>query len=183
MKKKLIILLLLTNYTHLSYSKLVIGDPNAAPGATFSFNIGFVKYEDRTETSFARFWTATNDATIANMPYDTQKYGLSFVNQLSSYVPPSIQSKATPMTNDGDAIIFELQNNTIISSTEPNPILGAAFSSFDVTMQKPIFVLQNQLNNLYSVYNIEHYEAPVTKENVTQLLRYNFRNRANNSGY
>lgn len=174
MKKKLIILLLLTNYTHLSYSKLVIGDPNAAPGATFSFNIGFVKYEDRTETSFARFWTATNDATIANMPYDTQKYGLSFVNQLSSYVPPSIQSKATPMTNDGDAIIFELQNNTIISSTEPNPILGAAFSSFDVTMQKPIFVLQNQLNNLYSVYNIEHYEAPVTKENVTQLLRYNF---------
>lgn len=174
MKKKLTILLLLTNYTHLSYSKLVIGDPNAAPDTTFSFNIGFVKYEDRTENSFARFWTATNDANISTMPNDTKKYGLSFVNQASSYVPPTAQIKAIPMTNDGDAIIFEEQNNTVVSTTEPNPIWGAAFSLFDLTVQKPIFVLQNQLNNLYSVYNIEHYEAPATGDNITQLLRYNF---------
>ncbi len=174
MKKKLTILLLLTNYTHISYSKLVIGDPNAAPDTTFSFNIGFVKYEDRTETSFARFWTATNDSNIANMPNDTKKYGLSFVNQVSSYIPQAVQIKATPMTNDGDAIIFEAQDDVVVSPTEPNPIWGAAFNLFDVTMQKPIFVLQNQLNNLYSVHNIEHYDAPSTKENVTHLLRYNF---------
>lgn len=174
MKKKLTILLLLTNFPHVSYSKLVIGDPNAAPDTTFSFNIGFVKYEDRTETSFARFWTATNDTNIANMPNDTKKYGLSFINQMSSYIPPTVEIKATPMTNDGDATIFEVQNSTVVSLTEPNPIWGAAFNLFDITIQKPIFVLQNQLNNLYSVHNIEHYEAPETKENVTQLLRYNF---------
>jgi hypothetical protein len=174
MKKKLTILLLLTNYMHVSYSKLVIGDPNAAQDTTFSFNIGFVKYEDGTDSSFARFWTATNDTNIALMPNDTKKYGLSLVNQVSSYVPPSVQIKATPMTNDGDAIIFEEQNNMVVSLTEPNPIWGAAFNLFDVTIQKPIFVLQGQPNSLYSVYNIEHYEAPSTQENVTQLLRYNF---------
>lgn len=173
MKKKLTFLLILANHIPFLHSKLVIGDSNAAPNNTFSFTIGFTKYQDKTETSFARFWSATNDANIANMPDDTKKYGLSFTNQAASYVDPSFEIKATPMTNDEDAIIFELDDNKVISPTEPNPIWGAAFSLFDV-VQKPIFVLQNQLNNLYSVYNIERYEAPATGENTTQLLRYNF---------
>lgn len=174
MKKNLAILLLLSNYTDIIHSKLVIGDPNAATDTTFSFTVGSIKYEDKTESSFARFWTATNDASIANMPDDTKKYGLSFFNQVASYVSPSVQIKAFPQVNDGDAIIFEQQNSTVVNSKEPNPMWGAAFSLFDVTMQKPIFVLQNQLNNLYSVYNMEHHEAPSTQESFTQLLRYNF---------
>lgn len=174
MKKNLAILLLLSNYTHIINSKLIIGDPNAAEGTTFSFTVGFVKYEAKTANSFARFWTATDDASIATMPDDTKKYGLSFINQVSSYVNPALQIKATPMTNDGDAIVFEVQNFKIISPKIANPIWGAAFSLFDLSAQKPVFVLQGQPNYLYSVHNIEHYDAPNEKDNITQLLRYNF---------
>ncbi|MBI2344809.1 hypothetical protein HYV10_01915 [Candidatus Dependentiae bacterium] len=174
MKKNLAILLLLSNYTHFINSKLIVGDPNAAEGTTFSFTVGFIKHEKNSDNSFPRFWTATDDPSIATMPDDTKKYGLSFINQVASYVNPSFQIKATPMTNNGDAIIFETQDSKVTTSKEMNPIWGAAFSLFDITTQKPIFVLQGQLNYLYGVYNIEHHETADSKENITQLLRYNF---------
>ncbi len=173
MKKKLAILLILANWTHVSYNKLIIGDPNAADNTTFSFTVGFVKYEDKTQNSFPRFWTATDDPNIANMADDTKKYGLSLINQAPSYLNSEIQIQAIPMTNSGDALIFENKNSTVTSITEPNPMWGAAFKLFDIGLQKPIFVLQDQTNFLYSVHNIEHYEAS-KKENITQLLRYDF---------
>jgi hypothetical protein len=174
MKKKIIQLILLTSYSAIIKTILVIGDPNAAANTTFSFNVGFVKYDPKTDNSFPRFWTATNDTSIASMPDDTKQYGLSTIVQTPPYLYPDEKSIATPMANSEPATIYQANGTQVSFTVEPNPIWGNAFQLFDVIMQKPIFVVNGQPSRLYSVYNIERYLTTTTKPNVTDLLRYDF---------
>ena len=44
---------------------LVTGDPSAAAGETFSFDLGFAVFDTGAEYSFPRLWMANNDATMA----------------------------------------------------------------------------------------------------------------------
>jgi hypothetical protein len=174
MKKILIALIVLTSYSAIIETILVIGDPNASSNATFSFDVGFIKFDPQTDSSAPRFWTATNDATIGTMADSTKQYGLSMINQTPSFVEPNFQSIAIPMANSEAATIFELDGTQVKMSVEANPIWGNFFKFFDVITQKPIFVINGQLNNLYSVHNIERYVITTDKQNITELTRYNF---------
>jgi len=173
MKKIFIPLIFLTSYSSIIQTILVIGDP-AATDSTFSFDVGFVKFDNQTENSAPRFWTATNDTTISTMSDSTKQYGLSIINQTPSFVDPGFQSVAIPMANSEAATIYQLNGSKVDFTVEANPIWGNAFQFFDVTMQKPIFVINGQLNNLYSVDNIERYVTTTTQPNVTELTRYDF---------
>lgn len=174
MKKNLISFIFLTSYSTIIQTILVIGDPNAATNSTFSFNVGFVKYDNQTDNSFPRFWTATNDATISTMPDSTKQFGLSIINQTPSYVDSDFKSIAIPMANSELATIFQLNGTEVKLYQEANPIWGNAFELFDVLGQKPIFVINGQLNNLYSAHNIERYVLTTDKPNITELTRYDF---------
>jgi len=173
MNKILCTLALLTCYFPNNYPILVVGDPNAATGTTFSFNVGFTHFDDKSESSPARWWTATNDPNIGTMPDDTQKYGLSIIVQAASYINPSQSIVAIPMVNQEDATVFSVSGSSVVSSLVPNPLWGGIFSNFDVSNHKPFFTLATTPNLLYSVNNIVHHEAPSTKPNVTELLVYN----------
>ncbi len=174
MKKFLIALIVLTSYSAIIKTILVIGDPHAASDATFSFDVGFIKFDPQTNESAPRFWTATNDTTISTMADNTKQYGLSIIYQTPSFVEPNLQSIAIPMANSEAATIYQLNGSKVDFTVEANPIWGNAFKLFDVINQKPFFVINGQLNNLYSVQNIERYTVTTDKQNITELTRYDF---------
>lgn len=174
MNKTLYTLVLLTCYFPNNYTKLVVGDPNATPGTTFSFNVGFTAFDEKSDHSPARWWTATNDPAISGLPDNTKKYGLSFIVQAASYVQPTYSITAFPMTNDGSATIYSVSGANVVATSVPNPLWGGVFSLFDVSFQKPMFTLTSTPNLLYSVHNIEHYEQTSTKPNITELLVHDF---------
>lgn len=152
---------------------LVTGDPNAATGETFSFDIGFAGFDTGAEYSSPRLWTAAGSipSTDAAKPY-----GLSFTNQFVSYVGSSVFPEATPMTNEEAATVFTYNGTTAaVTLVDPNPIWGKKFHLFNVPSQTPIFVLDDSKNKVYSVLDIQRYATPTTdKPNVTQLLEHDF---------
>ena len=174
MKKKLITFMFLAGYSTFIKTILVTGDPYASTNNTFSFNVGFLKFDPQTDSSFPRFWSATNDSTISGMNDATKQYGLSIINQATPAVSADYQSVAIPMTNSEAADIYELKESVVNFTVEANPIWGNYFKLFDVIMQKPIFVVNGQESKLYSVQNIERYLTTSDKPNVTELTRYDF---------
>lgn len=175
MKKSLYILIMLTSSIPNIQTQLVIGDPNAATNTTFSFDVGFVSYEEKSDTSPARWWSATNDAGIAAMSDDTKKYGLAFTIQTASYINPGSIIQATPMATPGNATIYSWNGTTVASTTIANPIFGGVFTNFDVSNHKPFFTIAASPNILYSVQDIKLYEQETeTDVNTTLLLAYDF---------
>lgn len=153
---------------------LVQGDPLAADGETFSFDVGFGAFDAGSETSAPRLWIANNDATMNSKDDTVKPYGMCYINQFASFVPSGDTPKATPMTNQEAATIYSFDGTTIqIGGANPNPMWGAQFSLFGVTQQHPYFVLTNTLNLLYVVQDIQRYtETNPDKANVTKLLSY-----------
>lgn len=155
---------------------VVIGDPDATPGTTFSFNVGFAKFIQN--DTLSRLWLASAQ-TITN---DNAKlYALSYVQQLPAEPVTNPQTgtpflpKASPMANSENAFLFYYDPATKLVETTnvPNPIYGAAFAFFDTFSSKPVFVIAGALNKLYYTYDIEHYPIQ-TKEkfNKTELMLY-----------
>jgi hypothetical protein len=154
---------------------LVTGDPSAAAGETFSFDLGFATFDVGAEYSFPRLWMANNDATMAAKADTVKPYGLSFVNQAISYVPSGTELEAIPMANEENATIYTYDGTTAAATGAANPIWGGTFHLFDVPMQKPIFVVTSALNKIYAVFDIQHYDNPTgDQHNVTQLIEHDF---------
>lgn len=158
------------------HTLLVTGDPEAAAGETFSFDVGFAAFDSGSDLSGPRLWVANNDAGMAGKADTVKPYGLSFIYQLASYVPSTTFPSATPMTNQEAATVYTFDGTTAsVTSVDPNPIWGATFQLFNVGAQYPTFVLAGSLNSIYQVQDIEHYTTPTTeKPNVTKLIRYDF---------
>lgn len=174
MNKTLCMLTLLTCYVPHIYAKLIVGDPNATSGTTFSFNVGFTQFDDKSDNSPARWWIATDDPSIAGQPDETKIYGLSLIEQAASYFDPRYSITATPMTNKEDATVFSFDGTTVTANSEANPLWGGVFSRFDISNHKPIFTLSTAPNLLYSVQNIERYAQSRSKANITELLVHDF---------
>lgn len=175
MKKSLYILTILACSTPQTYTQLVVGDPNAATNTTFSFDVGFVAYDDKSELSPARWWSATNDATIATFPDATKQYGLAYTVQTASYINPDTTIQATPMATSGDATLFAWDGTNVIPSQGPNPIWNGQFTNFDVSNHKPLFTVASAPNILYSVQEIKLFATETeTDVNSTSLLIHDF---------
>lgn len=174
MKKIFCLITLLAYSTQQIHTKLISGDINAAPGTSFSVNLGFAAYDIQSENSSARWWLATNDATITTAADETKKFGLSFFNKSLAYVSPNLVMQAVPMANSQDATIYSWNGTTVATSTTPNPIYGGVFSNFIVSNHKPFFTVTQTPTIFYSVHDIQHFESPSTKPNVTDLLSYDF---------
>ena len=154
---------------------LVTGDPSAAAGETFSFDIGFAAFDVGGENSGPRLWIANNDATMAAKADTVKPYGLSLANQYAAYVPPATVIAATPMANEENATIYTYNGTAAFTTSAPNPIWGGTFSLFDVPMQKPIFTLTSAPSKIYSVVDIKHYDNPEgDQQNITQLIEHDF---------
>lgn len=175
MKKSLYIFILLICTTTGTKTQLVVGDPNATTGNTFSFDIGFMSYDEKTDTSPARWWVATNDTDIATLPAETQQYGLSFVIKAASYLTPGTVIQATPMATPGNAAVFSWNGSAVTQTSVPNPIYGGVFTNFLVSNHKPVFTVAASPNILYSVQDIKLYaQETETNVNSTQLLALDF---------
>ncbi|MBP6892192.1 hypothetical protein KBB68_01285 [Candidatus Babeliales bacterium] len=154
---------------------LITGDPSAAAGETFSFDLGFAAFDAGTEYSAPRLWMANNDADMSTKSDTVKPYGLSFVNQVISYVPAEIVIQATPMANQENATIYTYNGTTAFVTGAANPIWGGTFHLFEVPIQKPMFVTTSALNKIYSVVDIKRYENPTDdQQNVTQLIEHDF---------
>ncbi len=156
---------------------LVIGDPDATAGNTFSFNIGHAAYIYNDKAP-SKLWLASNE----NITSDAAKpYALSYVLQLPAepMVYPAtnevIVPTAIPMANSENAFVFTLNPTTDLVETTSiaNPIYGKAFSFFDTSNAKPAFVMASDLNKLYYTYDIERYPVQTKEQfNKTELLLY-----------
>jgi len=175
MKKSLYIFIMLACSTPQIYTQLVIGDPNAAANTTFSFNIGFVSYDDKSDLSPARWWSATNDASIATFPDATKQYGLAYTIQTTSYLNPDTVIQAVPMATSGNATLYSWNGTLVVPSEAPNPIWNGQFTLFDVSNHKPLFTVASAPNILYSVQEIKLYPTETeTDVNSTSLLMHDF---------
>lgn len=150
---------------------LIKGDPSAAAGETFSFDIGFASYDSGSDQSAPRLWVASNDPLMSTYSDTVKHYGLSYILQLVSYIEPGFTSNAIPMVNKEDATIYSFNGTTVVTTKIPNPLWGGTFALFDVSVQKPSFVLTSSLGKVYAVQNIE---GPTTSNKVTQLLEHDF---------
>ncbi len=154
---------------------LITGDPSAAAGETFSFDVGFAAFDAGAEYSAARLWIANNDAAMSSKSDTVKPYGLSFAVEYAAYVAPDAVIQATPMANEENATIFTYDGTTAATTGAANPIWGQAFHLFDVPMQKPIFVMAPSKNKLYATLDIQRYENPTDdQKNVTQLMEHDF---------
>lgn len=154
---------------------LVTGDPSAAAGETFSFDVGFASYDSGSDQSAPRLWVANNDPLMNTYSNTVKHYGLSYIFQLTSYVAPGFTSSAIPMVNEEDATIYSFNGTTVVTTKVPNPLWGGTFALFDVSVQKPTFVFTGSRNVVYAVQNIERPQPQTPKSNnVTQLLEYDF---------
>ena len=122
MKKSLYALLISFVYCIHIHALLIKGDPNAANNETFSFDVGFAKFSQKTDTSAPRLWIASSDPAMNSYPNTAKPYGLSYISEFVSYVKPGIVSSATAMTNSEPATIYTFKNNVVKSSYEANPI-------------------------------------------------------------
>lgn len=157
-------------------STVAVGDPAAAPGTTFSFNVGFAKYSQSENRS--RLWLASGQ-TITN---DIAKpYALSYIDQLTAepIANPATGQQyfptAWPMANpEGAFIFFYNQATKLVETTNiPNPIYGAEFAFFDIFSNKPLFVMTSDLSKLYYGYEIDHPPVEAAQRfNKTELLLY-----------
>ncbi|MCX5924305.1 MAG: hypothetical protein NTZ68_02690, partial [Candidatus Dependentiae bacterium] len=148
---------------------------SAAAGETFSFDIGFASFDPGSDSSAPRLWTAANDSTMSTKDDSVKQYGLSFINQLASYVAPNVRPIAIPMANSESAITYAWNGTSAIVSSVANPIWGGTFTFFDVSMQKPAFTVLLEPTKIYGVENLVRYA--VTDENhknVTELLVHDF---------
>ncbi|MBP9764920.1 hypothetical protein KBD08_01130 [Candidatus Babeliales bacterium] len=172
MKKTFNYIMLLVCFSLKTYTVQVSSnDPNAATNTTFSFNVGFVKYDPKSDTSFARWWTANQNPIASD---DSKPYGLSFIVQAASYINPGAMLGTTPMTNE-NATLLSFVGDRVAATSATNPMWGNAFTNFDVSMHKPVFTVDAFPTAVYAVENIEHYENPTEKKpNVTNLLTYDF---------
>lgn len=158
-------------------STVAIGDPDAPAGATFSFNVGFAKFNQNDNR--ARLWIASGQ-TITN---DAAKpFALCYIDQLTAepIANPATGQQyfptAWPMANPEAAFIFNYNQTTklVESTTIPNPIYGAEFAFFDIFSNKPLFVMTGDLGKLYYGYEIDHPPVQaVQRFNKTELLLYN----------
>jgi hypothetical protein len=168
-----IFLLITSVQTH---TVLVTGDPLAADGETFSFDVGFAAFDSGSETSNARLWTATNDPDMATKADTVKPYGLSLINQYAAFNAVGATPSATAMTNQEAATVYTFDGTTASATTvDPNPLWGAQFQLFSAPAQKPVFVLASQLSRLYAVEDIQRYPDN-SKPNVTTLTAYDFAN-------
>ncbi|MBI2353327.1 hypothetical protein HYV11_03760 [Candidatus Dependentiae bacterium] len=156
---------------------LVTGDPDATSGNTFSFNVGFAKYNYG--EAFSRLWLASGE----NISTDAAKpFALSYVMQIPAEELVNVATQqiivpfALPMASPDPATIFSYNSATgkVDTSVIANPIYGAQFALFDTYNGKPVFVMNAALNMCYSVLDIE-YQAVLSegKSNKTELLSYN----------
>lgn len=156
---------------------IVVGDPAATAGTTFSFNVGFAKFNQSDNRS--RLWTASGQ-TITN---DLAKpYALSYIDQIPSepIANPATGQQyfptAWPMANPEGAFIFSYNPTTglVETTSVANPIYGEAFAFFDIFQNKPLFVMKSDLSKLYYGYDIDHPPVGTTQRfNKTELLQYN----------
>lgn len=158
---------------------LVVGDPQAATGDSFSFDVGFAVFDTGSDNSAPRLWIANNDATMSTKPDNVKPYGLCLVNQLASYVLPGIKPIAIAMTNQENATIYTFDGTTATATSQTNPLWGGTFSLFDVSAQKPAFVLTTVPptpdSAVYSVLDIQRLPAQTNpSENKTELLMHDF---------
>ncbi len=154
---------------------LITGDPDAAAGETFSFDLGFAAFDLGADYSTPRLWMANNDATMSTKDDTVKPYGLSYATEYASYVAPNTAIQATPMANEENATIFTYDGTTAAVGGGTNPIWGGTFHLFEVPTQKPIFVVTANKNKIYSVLDIQRYENPTSDQhNVTQLLEHDF---------
>src|SRR3990167_5152933 len=91
---------------------LVTGDPSAAAGETFSFDIVFAAFDVGAEYSSPRLWMATNDAAMGTKADTVKPYGLSLVNQTAAYVASGVYPEATAMTNQEAATVYTYDGTT-----------------------------------------------------------------------
>ena len=155
---------------------VIVGDPDATAGNTFSFNVGHAKHTEIER--IGRLWMASGQAITNDA---AKQYALSYAYQLPAesttnpytgklYVPTAI-----PMANNQNAFLFSYNDTTklVETTTTPNPIYGAHFSFFDIYTTKPVFILKNDLSTLYYGYDIEHQPVQTeTKFDKTELLTY-----------
>ncbi|MFA5998480.1 MAG: hypothetical protein WC747_00465 [Candidatus Babeliales bacterium] len=175
MNKIFHILVLTSVYCAHLHAPLAIGDSSATTGETFSFDIGFASFDAGSDTSFPRLWTASNDLAMSTKADSVKQYGLSFINQLSSYVAPNVRPVAIPMANSENAITYAWNGTSAMIGSVANPIWGGIFSFFDVSIQKPVFTVTSDPTKIYAVENLVHYAVTDDNhKNVTELLVHDF---------
>ena len=107
-KKTVYIIIATCFFIQQAQAIVVNGDPNAANGDTFSFEVGHAVLV-RSENEGNRLWTASSEA-ITNE--DSKKFALSYIQQVGPEplfnlkTGEQIPSKAIPMANEGSATIF-----------------------------------------------------------------------------
>lgn len=175
MKKIFQILLLSSAYCFQLQAPLAKGDPSAAEGETFSFDIGFAKFGYKEDLITARLWTASGDPAMSSYPDSVKPYGLSYTQHLASYVPSTIVPIAIPMANEENATIYSFDGKKVNASSVTNPIWGAQFLHFDVASGKPVFVVASEPGKVYAVQDLERYAVQTDRhKNTTNLLLYDF---------
>ena len=175
MKKIFQFLLLSSAYCVQLQAPLAKGDPSAATGETFSFDIGFAKFGYKAELTTARLWTASGDPAMSSYPDTVKPYGLSYTEQLASYVPSIIVPIAIPMANEEDATVYSFDGTKVNANSIANPIWGAQFLQFDVASEKPVFVVATDPGKVYAVQDLARYTTQTdTHKNITSLLLYDF---------
>jgi hypothetical protein len=175
MKKIFQFLLLSSAYCVQLQAPLAKGDPNAATGETFSFDIGFAKFGYKAELTTARLWTASGDPAMSSYSDAVKPYGLSYTQQLASYVPSTIVPIAIPMANEEDATVYFFDGTKVNANSIANPIWGAQFLQFDVASEKPVFVIAADPGKVYAVQDLARYTTQTdTHKNITSLLLYDF---------
>ena len=168
------------------HTTVVKGDPNAAQGETFSFNIGHATFVTKQKH---RLWLASGE-DLSSESDDVQKFGLSLVEEISAepMLKPNTTSiltpEAKPLANKEPAtIIASTSTNQPTVSVDPNPIYGANFLFFDTIIHPhlpqennlPTFVVDGSLNKVYFVHDIKHnYLDPQLEKAIssTQLMEY-----------
>lgn len=161
-------------------SILVVGDPDAASGNTFSFNVGFAKFTQM-DAAPGKYWLASGQTITTD---DAKPFALSYVQQFSA--EPSLDPEtgialipaAIPMASPGSAALFSYNSTTqkVDTTTAPNPFYGAQFSLFDIFTYKPVCVMQADITKLLYAYDIRYSPNPTetTGPNKTEILLYDF---------
>lgn len=159
-------------------STIAVGDPAAAPGTTFSFNVGFAQYNENQNRP--RLWLASSQTITDDR---AKSYALSYIDQIPAepIANPATGQQyfptAWPMANPEGAFVFFYNPTTNLVETTniPNPIYGEAFAFFDMFLNKPVFVMASDLSKVYYGYDIDHPPVGATQRfNKTELLLHDF---------
>lgn len=156
---------------------VVIGDPNATSGNTFSFPVGHAKLNPYERNH--RYWLASGQ-DLSSESDSIQQFALSYVQEIST--EPMINSatgqlvvpRAYGIAQKGGATVHTYDETTkkVSISKGDNPIHGAAFSFFDVSGNKPAFVLSN-LSDVFLTQEIK-INPNDPSDSYTNLLKYSF---------